>query len=632
MHKRRKKGAVLAALRIVARLGVPAGILAACALALSTRLNDLTMEVLVSHFEATDAWQWMLSMLLCGVSFWAVGRYDAVAHRHIRTGLPDRQARRSGTIAIALAQTLGFGLVTGALARWRLLPGLSGRSALKLAAFVAFSFMAALGVVTAVALVLLPGPAGSFWPALAITLALPGFAWLLFRYPEPVIFGHVLRLPSLRGFSAILLWTALDVVAAAGALYLLLPSGTSVGFAALLPVFMLALCAALLSGTPGGIGPFELVILTLLPQVSHTGMLSAIVAFRALYYALPAVTAAIMLLRPFREAPEWRNAAHPVPEPRDYPRSELGVMRQNGGRWMLTETGGLVVWATAQTFTGLLDPISENPRRLLRDLASVARNSNRVACLYKCSAPVALAARHEGWSVLHVADEAVLDLGGFTLDVPARRTLRRKLRAASKAGLRFDLAPRPDWAALARIDRAWQEDRGPARGGTMGRFEIGYLRHQMIVTASLAGEIVAFASFHASAHEWCLDLVRMHPEAPDGAMHGIVAAAMEAARHDGAARLSLAAVPACPDPSSAIHRDLAMRASALTGAPGLRQFKSAFAPRWQPLYLAAPSRIALLIAALDIARVVLTARPAADTGDPVHMDDENNAFACRRAS
>jgi len=43
------------------------------------------------------------------------------------------------------------------------------------------------------------------------------------------------------------------------------------------------------------------------------------------------------------------------------------------------------------------------------------------------------------------------------------------------------------------------------------------------------------------------------------------------------------------------------------GGAGLRQFKSAFAPRWERLYLAAPNRLALALAAVDIARRI--ARP-----------------------
>ena len=41
------------------------------------------------------------------LSFWAIGTYDAVMHRHLRTGVPADVARMTGAGSIALAQVLG---------------------------------------------------------------------------------------------------------------------------------------------------------------------------------------------------------------------------------------------------------------------------------------------------------------------------------------------------------------------------------------------------------------------------------------------------------------------------------------------------------------------------------------------
>ena len=41
-----------------------------------------------------------------------------------------------------------------------------------------------------------------------------------------------------------------------------------------------------------------------------------------------------------------------------------------------------------------------------------------------------------------------------------------------------------------------------------------------------------------------------------------------------------------------------------TGAEGLRQFKTAFGPRWETLYLAAPNRLSLVLGAVDIVREI----------------------------
>ena len=67
-----------------------------------------------------------------------------------------------------------------------------------------------------------------------------------------------------------------------------------------------------------------------------------------------------------------------------------------------------------------------------------------------------------------------------------------------------------------------------------------------------------------------------------------------------------------------------MHAVAKAGGPGLRQFKSAFAPRWVPRYAAAPGPIRLAICLADIAREVHNPPPLSkQTASSAHVFDEN---------
>jgi hypothetical protein len=61
---------------------------------------------------------------------------------------------------------------------------------------------------------------------------------------------------------------------------------------------------------------------------------------------------------------------------------------------------------------------------------------------------------------------------------------------------------------------------------------------------------------------------------------------------------------ACPDPHSRFFRWAARQAVLKAGGTGLRQFKSTFAPDWEPRYAAAPSPLALVIGLADITREV----------------------------
>ncbi|MGJ8627829.1 MAG: phosphatidylglycerol lysyltransferase domain-containing protein [Sulfitobacter sp.] len=562
------------------------------------------------------------------ISLWAVGRYDGVAHRHLQTGIAIRPARTTGSIAIALSQTLGFGLFTGAIARWRMLPSLNFTDALRLSAFVCVSFLASWACITAIACLVLPAPHWATLPAMIVILLIPLLLCALIYVPHVTFTGHRLRLPSLLACAAILLWAVIDLCAAALALYFLIPAD-NLGFATLLPVFLLALGAALLSGTPGGVGPFELILLTLVPQVPPTDLLIGIVSFRAVYYAVPAVLAMLAMLRPFQTM--QRRTPPGVTPIADSSRAEIGVIRQNGGGLLSFGSGAVATWPTPQTLTALGDPISAPAAEAVTALALRAKALSRIACFYKCSVKTGLAARQNGWAVLHYADEAVLNPTRFNLASSTRRTLRRKLRQAEQAGVSTTLAHHLPVKEMAAIDQDWQMVNGPARGGTMGRFCPEYIAEQMVFLAYHQNRLVGFVSFHQTDHQWCLDLMRSTSDAPSGTMHALIVQALQHAKAQKVPALSLAATPACPDPSSRLMRAFAVQVVAKSGGPGLRQFKSCFAPAWQPLYMATPSRVGMALALADIALAVHLPPPLTYPRK-IHNQDEDNEVALAMAS
>jgi phosphatidylglycerol lysyltransferase len=78
---------------------------------------------------------------------------------------------------------------------------------------------------------------------------------------------------------------------------------------------------------------------------------------------------------------------------------------------------------------------------------------------------------------------------------------------------------------------------------------------------------------------------------PDGTMQALVTHAILVAQAAGITQLSLAAAP------------LPSRRGGGEDA-GLARFKQGFAPRWQPLYLAAPGPLSLLITGAEIMRAI----------------------------
>ncbi|MCW8842131.1 MAG: phosphatidylglycerol lysyltransferase domain-containing protein [Rhodobacteraceae bacterium] len=619
--------------RIIPRPILIGGILLICAALLAHRLEGLDISALGAAFRRVSLAQWAFAALASGLSFLAVARYDVVAHRHFATGCTPARATLAGATAVALGQTLGAGVVVGTFVRWCLVPQIGLATAARLSLFVAASFLGALLVTLALVGLCFANAPFPTWINLLIIAGAGLLALTAFLAPDLRIGRHRLTLPSLSALAALLLFCAIDTVMAGLALHTLLPESAALSFATLLPSFLLALGAAILSGTPGGVGPFELTLLALLPHTAETDLLAAILAFRIVYYAVPAILAAIVVLRrPKTGAAPTLACHHPAP-PAPSPglsRAELGVLRQNGGALTPVGTGLCGLVATGQTLVALFDPCGAHTGELAAPLRAMARNQNRIACTYKISARHAAHARRAGWAVLHVANEALIDTARHDLQGPAYRQLRRKLRHATNARLRIEHAADLPLEAMTTVSDAWETTHGTARGLTMGRFEAGYLRHQCVILAWHEGRLVGFISLHRAAHEWCLDLMRTMPDAPDGTMHALVHDAILAARIAGVAPLCLAAVPLAAPNRQSPHAQLRRLIDRASGGAGLRQFKTSFAPRWQRLYMAAPTRPHLLLAACDLARAV---RRAPATGEPSpHNQHEEKPIAPRGAS
>lgn len=597
---------------------VPVGLGLICLYLVARHLDDLSFRHVLHDLEAVTPGQWLGAAIATGLSFWALARYDVLAHRHLCTGVPPARAAASGACAVALGQTLGFGLLTGALARWRALEEISLARATMVTGVVTALFLGTWAVLTALVCLVLPIPGLPLWPPLLILAAATGYASLSFLRPRLRIATRHLDLPSLRTIAAGLVFCAIDTAAAALAFWLLLPIGLAPDFWAFYPVFLVALGVGLFLGTPGGVGPFELSLLTFLPNTAQTQLVAAVLAFRILYYAAPAGLAAYYLLRPSRlprdRAPQSAGrllrpgarlagvSAAPA---------GLGVLRQNGGAILSNAAGLWGVAATGQTITALGDPISGTTAGLAPSLKELARIRNRTACAYGISARSAAGLRRAGWAVAHVSDEAWIDTATHDLSGPGHRQLRRKLRHVERAGLRIS-APKTalPFGAMADVDAAWAARHGPARGFSMGRFSAAYLAHQRVFLAWHSSRLDAFVSFHVGAQDWALDLMRARPGSADGVMHTLTQTAIETAALNGVARVSLAAVPArpsTPTPAPTIsgpHGWLRQQMFQRGHGPGLAQFKSCFAPHWRPLYVAAPTAPLLALACADLALTI----------------------------
>ncbi|MFZ7090580.1 phosphatidylglycerol lysyltransferase domain-containing protein [Primorskyibacter sp. 2E233] len=576
----------------------------ACLWLLWQKGGALDWHAVRAAFSEIAPLRWMAAILFTVGSFWALAQYDLIAHRHFGTGTRSSVARRSGASAIALGQVIGLGPAVGAAVRWRLMPGLGHGRILQLTAFVTLTFLAAWGLLAlGFALPVMSGH--PLLMGLILPLVLLGAGALLLRYPRLDLWGRSLRLPSLPAATQLLALSFCDMVFAALALYVLLPPDLGLPLMPLVAAYMLALGAGLIGGTPGGVGPFELALASLMPQVDMETLAATLLAYRGTYYALPCLVAAAhaIVAQPDRAAPDAM-----LPAPLSGPRAEHAIAAQANTLGLHTPDGAACLLQSPQTLTLFLGPTDGDLAPLLPDLRDMAKAQNRLACIYKVDARNAATLRRAGWHVAPLAQEAVLDPQRFTLDGAKHRQLRRSIRKAEKAGVEIRHLTRPDWAAMAQVNAVWAKTHGGERGLTMGRFCPEFLSDKPLFAAFADGRMLAFASAVETSEVLSLDLMRQLPETPSGTMHAIVAAMIEHARQAGQTEVNLAALP---------HDRLAPFAK---GAEGLARFKKSFGPNWRPLYVAAPSRVALLLAGLDLwlsirfpAPIVATgAKPSAD--------------------
>ncbi|MEI4487098.1 phosphatidylglycerol lysyltransferase domain-containing protein [Frigidibacter sp. MR17.14] len=602
--------------RIALQQALPVVALGALILVLGGRARALDPVALWQAVAAVELPHWIGAASATLVSFWAVSRYDRMAHALLDTGADPARAGAAGAAAIAVAQTLGFGLLTGTLTRWRMLPELGLKGAFAVTGLASLLFLAGWAAIAAPVWLLLgpeTGHDGADLGALAAGLVIALLGGLALASAAGLrLRGR--RLPPLGLIVRLLAVAALDLGAAALALWWCLPAGLG---AQMLPAMLLAFAAGLVSGTPAGLGAFEAVFLSLLPEQPAEPLIGAILAWRAVYFAGPAVIgAATALLCPPRPARPVL-ILHPRGTPATDRRAPAEILLGRQGEHRLAEcTTARHQWLlaeTAQCQVALFDPAPAAFAALQAPLTARARALGRIPVLYRIGPRAAARARTAGWRLLRIGAEAVIAPAAFDPATPAHAGLRRKIAKARKAGVTIERlapgAPLP-LAELAEVAAHWARARGGERGFSTGRFCPDYLAGQQVFLARSGGRILAFASFHGGPREWTLDLMRSGPDLPDGTLQALIVEAIAAARAARIPRLSLAAVSAAADPRApgplwALARRLGLGRE----TAGLAQFKRAFAPDWEPRYLAAPGPVALLVAAVEITRAVHRPEP-----------------------
>jgi phosphatidylglycerol lysyltransferase len=263
---------------------------------------------ILKAIESIPAGRMWLAIALIIVSYAIMTGYDALAMRYITYPLPYSKIGLASFIGYAFSNNIGMSMIAGASVRYRLYSGW-GLSALQITQVVAFctltlwlGFFTLGGAVFLIEPLTIPAaihlPEASLRAiAMVMLVAVLAYGVLTVVRKAPVkIREWEIRLPSIGLFVSQLILAALDWMLASFVLFVLLAPGTAMSYPEFMAVYLLAQLAGLVSQVPGGLGVFETVIVLMLSaRLPANQIFGALLAYRALYYWVPLVAAALLL-------------------------------------------------------------------------------------------------------------------------------------------------------------------------------------------------------------------------------------------------------------------------------------------------------------------------------------------------
>lgn len=260
------------------------------------------------------------------------------------------------------------------------------------------------------------------------------------------------------------------------------------------------------------------------------------------------------------------------------------------------------------------------------DFTAFCRETGLIPALYSVHEPAMRVARAHGWTVLQVAEEAVIDLPDLAFKGKAFQDVRTALNHASREGITavwttWREAPEGRRDQIRAISQAWAGQKAlPEMGFTLGGLtEIDDDETRLLLAVDEEGTVHAVTSWMPVYEEGevvglTLDVMRKRDGGWRPSIEYLIARAAQDARAEGLRFLSLSGAPLShstapegTDDAGASRFDplLDLLAGLLEPAYGfgsLHSFKRKFKPRSVPMYLAVPDVVDLPTVGLAIAR------------------------------
>ena len=274
------------------------------------------------------------------------------------------------------------------------------------------------------------------------------------------------------------------------------------------------------------------------------------------------------------------------------------------------------------------DPAADDTdvAQAVREFAGFATDAGLIPALYSVHAPAMEAARAMGWTILQVAEEAVLDLPDLAFRGKAYQDVRTALNHARKEGIEavwttFCDCPAGQRDQIRAISQAWASDKPlPEMGFTLGGLaELDDSATRLLLAVDADGTVQGVTSWLPVYRDGeiiglTLDFMRRREGGFRPVMEFLIGRAAQDAQAEDLEILSLSgapltrSAPADGGASSRFDPLLDLLASVLEPAYGfgsLHAYKRKFKPRAVPMYLAVPDLVDLPTVGIAIARAYL---------------------------
>ena len=236
-------------------------------------LRDVDIQAVFNQLSAIPRSTLIVAMGATFLSYAFLVGYDWSALRYIGKSAPPVVLGFGSFTAYALGNTVGLAVLSGGAVRHRFYQGLGldPKDIAVVSTFCAISFGTGITIVGLAALVYHPAALSSvinLSPVVVRTLsvlllvvlvAIP--AWGSLRGRTIGIGRYRIRLPHPAELLAQLGFSVGDIALAGLALYVLLPTDSSIPYSTFIAVFSAAAVAGVISHVPGGIGVFDSVVI-----------------------------------------------------------------------------------------------------------------------------------------------------------------------------------------------------------------------------------------------------------------------------------------------------------------------------------------------------------------------------------